>query len=300
MLPKAAMASRCCTGAAMGGLDLRLCRGRTEKRLSPEALLGPMPPPAKTAEQMKAEHRMPPPSLFHQHGAEAGEGHPLRNYVRDLVLGFNDGLVSTYAVVAGVFGAGFATGNIAMAGIAAGIGGALSMGIGEYLSTKSQAEYYEAERRIERAHMAEYPDVEKAEMREYLAAKGLEEPALGEVVERLFSQPEKFLDVMMREEFGQSPQMERSPLWASGIIVVAFVLGAALSVLPFLLVGEGVERRGFAWASGMSIGGLLLAGATKSWVSGLPKWKGALEMAILGAAAAVVTYGVGTLIGVSL
>lgn len=254
---------------------------------------------AKTPEQMKAEHRLPPPRLFHAHGAEAAEANPLRNYVRDIVLGFNDGLVSTYAVVAGVFGAGFATGNIALAGVAAGVAGALSMGIGEYLSTKSQAEYYEAERRIEREHLREYPEVEKGEMREYLAAKGIEDPALTAAVEKLFADPDRFLDVMMREEFGQSPQMERSALAASAIIMVAFVVGAALSVAPFLAMPDGREARGFLFASALSFGGLLLAGATKSWASGLPKWKGALEMALLGGAAAAITYGVGTLVGVA-
>lgn len=259
----------------------------------------PTPAKPKTPEQMKSEHGLPPPRMFHQHGAEAGEVNPLRNYVRDIVLGFNDGLVSTYAVVAGVFGAGFATGNIAMAGIAAGLAGALSMGIGEYLSTKSQAEYYDAERRIERVHLKEYPEVEKNEMREYLAAKGVEEPALSAAVDKLFADPEKFLDVMMREEFGQSPEMERSAFFASAIIMVAFVIGAALSVAPFLVVGAGFETRGFTWASGLSIGGLLAAGATKAWVSGLPKWKSALEMAVLGAAAAAITYGVGSIVGVA-
>jgi VIT1/CCC1 family predicted Fe2+/Mn2+ transporter len=253
-------------------------------------------PETKTLRDLEAEHRAPPARFFHQHGPEATEQNPLRNYVRDLILGFNDGLVSVYAIVAGVVGAGFAAPGIAVAGTAAGVAGALSMGIGEYLSTKSQAEYYEAERRLERQHIRDYPELEHQEMRGYMAAKGLEGELLDRVLDRITSDPERFLDVMMREEFGHSPQTDRSPWVASGVIMAAFVVGALLPVLPFVFLDAGP---GIVAASVLSLGALLLAGAVKAWVSGLGKLRSALEMAALGIAAAVITYGVGAMIGVA-
>lgn len=257
----------------------------------------PADAPAKTYEDLAREHRPPPARALHAHGHEAEERSPLRNYVRDLILGFNDGLVSVYAVVAGVLGAGFLARDIAVAGVAAGIAGALSMGIGEYLSTKSQAEYYEAERRLEAQHIRDYPELEREELREFFRAKGIEGELLDQVMQRVTSDPDRFLDVMMREEFGTNPQVERSPLRAGGIIMLAFVAGAALPIAPFVFL----EARPGVWvASGLAVLGLALAGGIKGWVSGIGKARSALEMVALGAAAALVTYGVGRLVGISL
>jgi vacuolar iron transporter family protein len=252
--------------------------------------------PPKTVAELESEHRPPPGRFLHGHGAEAAEQSPLRNYVRDLILGFNDGLVSVYAIVAGVVGAGFTAPSIAVTGAAAGIAGALSMGIGEYLSTKSQAEYYDAERRLEQRHIRDYPELEKEEMRGFFVEKGLEPEEAARVVDKLARDPQKFLDVMMREEFGHSPKTDRSPLRASGVIMAAFIFGAVLPVLPFTFLAA---RPGIWVASGLALLALLGAGVVKAWVSGISKLRSALEMAVLGAAAAVVTYGVGTLIGVS-
>jgi VIT1/CCC1 family predicted Fe2+/Mn2+ transporter len=255
---------------------------------------GPAAP--KTYEQLKGEHRPPPPGVV-LHGAEEHEEQsPFRHYVRDLILGFNDGLVSVFAIVAGVVGAGFQAHAVLLAGMAASVAGALSMGIGEYLSTKSQAEYYEAERRLEREHIAKYPELERRELAEYLGAKGIEGPMLEQLLDKLTADPERFLDVMMREEFGTSPEMQRSALLASGVIMLAFVVGAALPVLPFAFAAA---RPGMVISAGLSVGGLLAAGVVKARVSGLRVARSALEMAALGLAAALVTYGVGQLIGVA-
>lgn len=269
---------------------------RTEKPLTSGGIRGAMGSPPKTLEDLEAEHRAPPATWLHKRGHEALEQNPLRNYVRDIVLGFNDGLVSVFAVVAGVVGATNDARAVLIAGLAASVAGALSMGIGEYLSTKSQAEYYEAERRLEREHIRDHPELERQEMEEYLKAKGIEGEALQQVLSKLQSDPEKFLDVMMREEFGTNPQTERSPLKASGLVMAAFLGGAVLPVLPFVALAA---QPGLVVATVLSLAGLLGAGATKAWVSGLPKARSALEMAALGLAAALLTYGVGTLVGVS-
>jgi VIT1/CCC1 family predicted Fe2+/Mn2+ transporter len=252
----------------------------------------PLPP--KTLEELESEHRPPPPGMLHQH--EAAEQNPLRNYVRDVILGFNDGLVSVYAIVAGVAGAGQSASTVFIAGVAASVAGALSMGIGEYLSTKSQAEYYEAERNLERKHIREYPQLERQELKEFFEAKGLDEADAERVVAKLERDPERFLDVMMQEEFGQTRELQRSPWRASGVIMAAFAVAAVLPILPFAFLDAWT---GLWAASGLAVCGLLAAGAIKAWVSGLAKWKSALEMAALGVAAALITYGVGRLVGVA-
>lgn len=248
----------------------------------------------KTLPELQSEHTTPPGSWIAKPAGELAEQRSLRNYVRDLVLGLNDGIVSVYALVAGIAGAGFAAANVFVAGIAAALAGALSMGLGEYISTKSQAQYYAAEARREREHIKAYPELERQELREMLEAKQYPPELIERLVDHLASDEARFSEFMMREEFGVGKESDRNPLAAMAWIMVAFLAGAALPVLPFLLV----PADGLAAASALSIGGLFAAGVAKARASGLPMLRSGLEMALLGSFAAGVTYFVGGLFGV--
>ncbi|MGQ0537077.1 MAG: VIT1/CCC1 transporter family protein [Methanobacteriota archaeon] len=249
----------------------------------------------KTLRDLQEEHR-PPPEARHRHAArvEAGERAAVRNYVRDIVLGFNDGLVSVYAVVAGVVGAAFASREVAIAGIAAASAGALAMGLGEYLSTKSQAEYYASEAARERQHIRSWPDLERIELREMLETKGFSGEVLDKAVDAVASDEDRFVEFMMREEFGVGAESGRNPIVAMGLIMVAFVVGSVLPVAPFLAFPVGT---GLVAATGLSLAGLFAAGWVKAAASGIARVRSGLEMAVLGAVAAAITYGVGRLVG---
>ncbi len=257
--------------------------------------------PRKTLADLQGEHPAPPAKRHTTWRkippSEAAEQSPVRNYVRDLILGFNDGLVSVYAIVAGVAGAGFLPRAVAVAGLAASVAGALSMGLGEYLSTKSQTEYYAAEAGRERAHIREFPALERAEVREMLEEKDYPPEVIASITDHVTSDEDRFVDFMMREEFGVGQESERSPLIAMGLVMVAFVIGAIFPVLPFFIVAGTFT--GLAWASVLSLGGLFGAGALKAFASGINPWKSGVEMMALGLVAAAITYGVGTLFGVA-
>lgn len=226
---------------------------------------------------------------------ELAEASPVRNYIRDLVLGLNDGIVSVYALVAGIAGAGFAPAQIGLAGVAAALAGALSMGLGEYLSTKSQAQYYRAEARLEMEHIRKYPELERRELREMLVEKEYP-PAIVEALhEHIASDDKRFVDFMMREEFGVGKESDRSPWAAMGLIMAAFFVGATFAVAPFFLPLD----RPLAVATVASLGALFLGGALKGRVSRLNPVRSGLEMMALGALAAVITYVVGLWVGVS-
>lgn len=244
--------------------------------------------------ELQAEHKPPPRSRLSNPPAEAGEHSAVRNYVRDLILGFNDGLVSVYAIVAGVAGAGLGSREIAIAGLAATVAGALSMGLGEYLSTKSQTEYYAAEAERERDHIRKYPKLERQEVHEMLEKKGYPPALVGQIADHVIADEQRFVDFMMREEFGVGEESERSPLIAMGLVMLAFVVGAVLPLVPFLL-GIGATA-GLAVATVFSLSGLFAAGAVKGRTSGLRWWKTGAEMMLLGALAAAVTFGVGLLV----
>lgn len=251
----------------------------------------------ETLSELQATHKPAPRSRLSKPRGEADEHSAVRNYVRDLILGFNDGLVSVYAIVAGVAGAGLGTREIAIAGGAAAVAGALSMGLGEYLSTKSQAEYYAAEAQREREHIRKYPQLEREELHEMLEKKDYPPALVRPLADHVMSSEDRFVDFMMREEFGVGEESERSPFVAMGLVMLAFVVGAALPLVPFLLGIGGAS--GLLGASALSLTGLFAAGAIKAKTSGLTPWKSGLEMTLLGVVAALVTYGVGLLFGIA-
>jgi VIT1/CCC1 family predicted Fe2+/Mn2+ transporter len=214
------------------------------------------------------------------------------------VLGFNDGLVSVYAVVAGVAGAAFGSREIAIAGLAAATAGALSMGLGEYISTKSQTEYYRAEAQRERDHIRKYPKLEREEVHEMLEAKGYPADMVDRIAQHIVDDEDRFVEFMMREEFGVGQESERSPWVAMGLVMLAFVVGAVLPLVPFLV--GAAPFPGLVAATALSLAGLFAAGAAKAMTAGLRPWRSGIEMTLLGALAAAVTFGVGTLFGMAL
>lgn len=256
----------------------------------------------KTLAQLQEEHAGPPRSRHRLPRGEMAEQRSLRNYVRDLVLGFNDGLVSTYAATAGVAGAFAGAAVVAggtqvgVVGVAVAVAGALSMALGEYISTKSQQEYYEAEAAREREHIRKWPELEAVEVREALERKGLSGKTLDAATKAIASDDEKLLDFMMREEFGLGEEAERSPWAAAGLILVAFLVGAVIPVVPYFVTPA---TQGLWWSSGVSAIGLFVAGAVRARASDLNPWKRGFEMLIIGYLAAGTTFLIGRLIGVS-
>lgn len=250
----------------------------------------------RTLAELKREHGVLLGSRLGQPLGEINEQSPLRNYVRDLVLGFNDGLVSVFAVTAGIAGAGlFSQSQILVAGVAASIAGAFSMGAGEYISTKSQAEFYRSERRREEEHLKKWPELERQELRESFAEKGIGPPLLEQVVDAISSDRNRFLEYMMKDEFGVGKESQRSPALASFYVMVAFLLGSVLAVLPY---GVLSHERALAGSAVLSLAGLFVAGVIRAYASRLPMFRAGLEMVLVGALAAAVTYGVGYLVGV--
>jgi vacuolar iron transporter family protein len=251
----------------------------------------------RTLQDLKREHGVLLGSRHGQPQGEINEQSPLRNYVRDLVLGFNDGLVSVFAVTAGIAGAGlFTREQILVTGVAASIAGAFSMGAGEYISTKSQADFYRSERAREEEHLRKWPELERQELRESFAEKGIKPPLLDQVVDAIASDRNRFLEYMMRDEFGVGKESQRSPVMAAVYVILAFLLGAVFAVTPYAAMSQ---ERALAGSAALSLAGLFVAGVVRARASRLPMVRAGFEMVLVGALAALVTYGVGRLVGVT-
>jgi VIT1/CCC1 family predicted Fe2+/Mn2+ transporter len=212
------------------------------------------------------------------------------------VLGVIDGLVSNFSLVMGVAGG---TGNpsfVLLAGVAGLLAGAFSMAAGEYVSMRSQRDVYEHDLRREAIELREWPEEELEELRLIYRAKGLSKEEASNVAERIMADPQVALDTMAREELGLDPASLGSPGKAAASSFAAFVVGAAVPILPYVF---GADDLAILLSAVLSAGALIAVGGILAALSDRSVWWGSLRMLIAGGAAAGVTYGVGRIIGVS-
>jgi vacuolar iron transporter family protein len=217
--------------------------------------------------------------------------------LRAVIFGVSDGLVSNLALVMGVAGAAGEHGSfVLLAGIAGLLAGAFSMAAGEYISMQSQRELFERQIALERAEMEAMPEEEEAEMAALYRAKGFQDEEAKAIAHRLFENPEHALDQLIREELGLDPDELGSPIGAAAGSFAAFAIGAFVPVLPYLLL---TGTTAFVVSLVLSLIALFLVGAGVSLLTGRGVLFSGFRQVGIGAAAAIVTYVVGSVIGVS-
>ncbi len=188
-----------------------------------------------------------------------------RQYWRDIILGVNDGLVSTILLVAVVVGGGLTTSQVLLTAVGGAIAGAISMAAGEYLATKSQAEVLERELKLERDHIRDHREMEVQQLRGMLADLAIDADDLETAVEIFARDDERLLNSMKVMEFGMVDSEERSPYAAMVVSGLTFLGGALPSVLPFVFVDT--PGTGLAIAAVLTAIGLFVVGAAKSVVT---------------------------------
>jgi len=221
-----------------------------------------------------------------------------RQYWRDIILGVNDGLVSTFLLVVGVVGGGLNNSQVLLTGVAGAIAGAVSMAAGEYLATKSQDEILEAELTLERSHIQHFKDQEVDQLRGFFREMGVEEDHLDNVVAGFEDNDEALLNAMAALEFGFVESERRSPFMAMAASGLLFFLGALPSVVPFALSTN--TNVALAWATGLALGGLFLVGVIKARVADSSRIKGGLENMAIAGVGGLIAYWIGDLVGTTL
>ncbi len=216
--------------------------------------------------------------------------------LRAIVFGASDGLVSNLSLVMGVAGATSEPSIILLSGIAGLLAGAFSMAAGEYISVRSQVEVLERQIALERAELAAIPDEEFEELVAIYQSKGMPEADARRFAEHIFADPELALTTLVREELGLDRDGMSSPWAAAGGSFCAFVIGAVIPIIPFLFgSGDAVLVISFV----ASLVGLFVLGALVSLLTGRNLVFSGLRQVGIGAAAAIVTFAVGRLIGVN-
>ncbi|MFG1946841.1 VIT1/CCC1 transporter family protein [Nonomuraea sp. NPDC048826] len=228
------------------------------------------------------------PEIHHSHRDVTG------GWLRPAVFGAMDGLVSNFALIAGVVGATGAGRGAVLAGFAGLVAGACSMAAGEYTSVKSQTELMRAEIAVERRELARNPEGERAELAALYEARGLEPELAERVAAGLSADPERALRVHVREELGVDPDDLPSPRLAALSSFCAFSAGALVPLVPFLFGASGLTL-----AVVLSVLGLFGFGSIVARLTARPWWLGGLRQLVLGVGAAAVTFGIGHLLGVA-
>ena len=215
-------------------------------------------------------------------------------WLRAAVFGAMDGLVTNTALVAGVGGGGAAPRAIVLAGTASLVAGAISMALGEYTSVRTQNEQLDLEVDKERRELERNPEGELAELVEMLRVRGVDDRLARQVAVQLSRDPETALRLHVVAELGVSAEDRPSPWVAAGSSFLTFSTGAVIPLLPYLLGAS------LLWVALLCGGiGLFAAGAVSSRFTPRAWWYGGLRQLLFGAAAAGITYLIGSAIGVA-
>ncbi len=233
--------------------------------------------------------RLPDPTSSHDTRGNA--------VLRPIVFGANDGLVSNLALVMGVAGAGAASGVILLAGIAGLLAGAFSMGVGEYVSVQSQRELLDYQLEFQRLQLREAPEQEHRILTDIYVGRGFEPDEARHFVDRVFARPEQATRLLIFEEVGLDERSIGAPVAAGLGSFLAFTLGAAIPLVPYLVL-EGTPA--FRVSIAASLIALFALGLGISRLTHRSPFRTAIRQLFLGATAAAVTYGVGTLLGASI
>ncbi len=238
---------------------------------------------------------LPGGTLAQLEGRHRGGG---GNALRAAVLGANDGLVSNLSLVMGVAGAAVSDRTVLLTGLAGLIAGSCSMAMGEWLSVNSSREMHQ--RQIDEAQRAlrASPQLDRAELAVIYQSKGLDAATAEALAGKLFQSQDAVLDTLAREELGVDPEELGGSAWAAAISSFClFAFGAFFPVIPFAFASSWT-----AVIVSLALSGAVLAaiGAVTSRFTGRGVLVSAGRQLGIGYLAALVTFGLGRLIGVSI
>ncbi len=226
------------------------------------------------------------------HKADDTHGSALGPVIHDIVYGAHDGIVTTFAVVAGTVGAALPDTIILVLGIANLLADGFSMGAGAFLSSRSSADQYARLRKEELREIADHPELEREEIREAYEAKGFVGNDLDRAVSVITADSDRWANEMMREEHGLS-KSEASGAFVHGMATFGgFVVFGAVPLIPYAFTMVREEQR-FAAAIAAAGIALLLIGITRSWVTRQRMVRGIVEILMIGAVSTAIAYGAG-------
>ncbi|MEO6730612.1 MAG: VIT1/CCC1 transporter family protein [Ferruginibacter sp.] len=215
------------------------------------------------------------------------------DFLRDIVIGMSDGLTVPFALAAGLSGAVSDSRIIVIAGIAEICAGSIAMGLGGYLSGKTEQDHYKSEIKREYHEVETLREVEISETKEFFANIGLS-PALQEqATEEIAQDKDRWVDFMMKYELGlEEPDPKRATKSALNI-GLSYVAGGVIPLSPYFFITNSTEALEISVVATLVC--LFVFGYFKSKITGVNPVMGALRVTMIGAMAAAAAFGVAKL-----
>jgi len=214
--------------------------------------------------------------------------------LRDIVVGFSDGLTVPFALAAGLSGAVHSNAIIITAGMAEIVAGTISMGLGGFLAGQTEVEYYAGEKKREEKEVKEIPQEEEKEVKEILSAYGISPKLQDEMASELSKDHSKWVDFMMRFELGLEKPDPRQGFFSALRIGFSYMAGGLVPLSAYFFCADPFQ--GLKISAAMTIASLVLFGYWKAQLSGQDRLKSTLTVAFTGIAAAGAAFGIARLI----
>ncbi|MGH2459871.1 MAG: VIT1/CCC1 transporter family protein [Chloroflexota bacterium] len=188
------------------------------------------------------------------------ELHPHRgSWLREVVFGLNDGLVTTLVFVLAI--SAVAHPQIVVIALGELFAGGVSMGLGGYLSARTERAILRQRIATERYEITHEPDEERSELRRIYQAKGFRGPLLDRLIRHLTADNERWLEAMIRDELGVTRENAERPQWLQGVLIGgSFMVGAFVPILPFLLS----LSLPWLWAYGLTVVAAIALGVVEA------------------------------------
>ena len=233
------------------------------------------------------------PSWIEQHISEERRVSDLLGEIREAVFGAQDGLISTLAVVSTVAGATHASYPVLIAGLASALAGVFSMSAGEYMSSKSQREIFDAQIASEAEEVNERPAEAEAEVAFMLEREGLERERALRVAHEIATSKPVLLKTMVEKELGLTPGEEGGALRGAAIMGASFGVASLVPIAPFLLIPIDLAQYASVLFTALALFGM---GVLKSRWTRRHWLPSGAEIVVLGAFAGIAGYLIGTVL----
>ena len=215
-------------------------------------------------------------------------------YFDDFIYGSIDGAVTTFAIVAGVVGAGLSPGIVLILGFANLFADGFSMAASNYQASKARNEFVEMKRKQEEWEIENLKDQERDEIRDIYKAKGFKDELLDEVVRIITSKKKVWFDTMMKEELGLIEN--KDPVTSSVSTFVGFNVIGLIPLMPFvifMIMGIELTSEAFVYSTVSVMTAFFLVGVIKGKIVKKSMIRSGLNTLVIGGIAATVAYSVG-------
>jgi len=239
---------------------------------------------------------------FKEHLEKEHKLSTLSTHIREIVYGGTDGIITTFAVVAGFSGAQAITSDstlpiltVLLFGFANLFADGASMGLGNFLSVRADQDLYKREKDKERKEIKENTDMEKAETTHILMSRGFTQGEAAKMAEIYARNEGPWVDFMMREELGMPSPESENPFLTGLITFLAFILFGFIPLTPYVFTQNILSSHSFSYSILFTFVALLILGISRWKVTRQSISRSVGETVLLGSISAIIAYFVGTM-----